>query len=99
MQLSISKEAANFYKKQMELSEGNSLRLYVRVGGCGSAGFSVGVSIDSPSSRAYVTAVDGIQFFVEEDDFWYLDGINIHYDADLDQLNFEHEEKEDIDHP
>ncbi|MCD8500581.1 MAG: HesB/YadR/YfhF family protein [Bacillaceae bacterium] len=90
MQLSISKGAANFYKKQMELSEGDSLRLYVRVGGCGSGGFSVGVTIDTPSSRAYVSAVNGIQFFVEEDDFWYLDGITIDYNADLDQLSFEH---------
>lgn len=99
MKLTISDEVAHLYKKQMELTDGDSLRLYVRVGGCGSGGFSVGVTIDTPSPEAYVITVDGIQFFVEEEDFWYLDEMVIDYNPDLDYVTFENNKINDTVNP
>ncbi|WP_353626224.1 hypothetical protein [Bacillus sp. JCM 19041] len=43
MKLIITERAANFYKKEMDLNSGDILRLYVRVGGIGSGGFSIGI--------------------------------------------------------
>lgn len=99
MQLTISEKAVNLYKQEMGLKEGDSIRLYVRVGGCGSGGFSVGVGKDKPSHTSYITVVNGIQFFVEEEDFWYLNGMTIDFDDDLNYVTFENSNIKDMDNP
>jgi iron-sulfur cluster insertion protein len=99
MQLTISDQAVKLYKEEMGLKEGDSLRLYVRVGGCGSGGFSVGVTKDHPSPTAFVKTVNGIRFFVTEEDFWYLDGMTIDFDPDLNYLTFENPTIKDMDNP
>ncbi len=99
MELQISKKAVDLYKSEMDLKAGDSLRLYVRVGGCGSGGFSVGVAKEQPSKNAYVTTVDGIQFFVAEEDFWYLNGMVIDFDEDLNYVTFENPNINDLDNP
>ncbi|RXI97806.1 hypothetical protein DS745_15695 [Anaerobacillus alkaliphilus] len=99
MEFIISEKAANLYKQEMGLQKGDSLRLYVRVGGCGSGGFSVGVTKDQPSPKAFARTVDSIKFFVEEEDFWYLDGMTIDFDLDLNFLTFENPNIKDTDNP
>ncbi|WP_062046934.1 HesB/YadR/YfhF family protein [Bacillus sp. JCM 19034] len=99
MQLSISKKAAILYKKEMDLQKGDSLRLYVRIGGVGSGGFSVGVMKDKPNQFSYTVEQEGIIFFVEEDDFWYFNGMDIDYSEDLDYIHFEHATLEHLEHP
>jgi iron-sulfur cluster insertion protein len=99
MKLSISEKAVDLYKTEMGLRAGDSLRLYVRVGGCGSGGFSVGVTKDQPSPTSYVTKVNDINFFVEEEDFWYLNGMTIDFDEDLNYVTFENPNIQDTDNP
>ncbi|MCT8137987.1 hypothetical protein H1D32_09595 [Anaerobacillus sp. CMMVII] len=99
MKFSISEKAVDLYITEMGLRPGDSLRLYVRVGGCGSGGFSVGVTKDQPSPTSFVTTVSNIQFFVEEEDFWYLNGMTIDFDEDLNYLTFENPNIKDTDNP
>ncbi len=99
MEFTISQQASDLYKKEMGLTKGDSLRLYVRVGGCGSGGFSVGVTKDQPSAKAFVRTVDGINYFVEEEDFWYLHGMTIDFDPDTNFLTFENPNIKDTDNP
>lgn len=99
MNVTITEKAVQLYKKEMELNDGDILRLYVRVGGVGSGGFSVGVTKDAPTENAYVTNVGGIGFFVEEEDFWYLDGMTIDYDDDLNYVTFQNANIKDLDNP
>ncbi|MFN7249590.1 MAG: HesB/YadR/YfhF family protein [Anaerobacillus sp.] len=99
MKLSISEKAVDLYKTEMGLQAGDSLRLYVRVGGCGSGGFSVGVTKDQPSSTSYVTKVNDINFFVVEEDFWYLNGMTIDFDEDLNYLTFKNPNIQDTENP
>ncbi|KMK76344.1 HesB/YadR/YfhF family protein [Alkalihalobacillus pseudalcaliphilus] len=99
MKLTITEAAARLYIKEMDLQKGDCLRFFVRIGGVGSGGFSIGVMFDSPTERAYIIKQDGVIFFVEEDDFWYLNGMEIHYDEDLGFLQIQSPSFENIDHP
>ncbi|WP_059105682.1 iron-sulfur cluster biosynthesis family protein [Shouchella shacheensis] len=100
MNLEITPKAASFYKQEMDLQKGDTLRLYVRVGGVGSGGFSVGIMRDDdPSASAYVLERESITFFVTEDDFWYLDEMMIDYDEDLDMVVFNQPRFDDLHHP
>ncbi|QOY34879.1 HesB/YadR/YfhF family protein [Anaerobacillus isosaccharinicus] len=99
MQFTISEKAVELYKQEMDLKKGDSLRLYVRVGGCGSGGFSVGITKDQPSPTSFITEVNDIQLFVNEEDFWYLNGMTIDFDPDLNYVTFENPTITDLDNP
>ncbi|GAF66629.1 hypothetical protein BTS2_3531 [Bacillus sp. TS-2] len=95
----LSNSAANLYIKEMTLNKGESLRFFVRIGGVGSGGFSVGVMKEEPSDGALKIEHDKRIFFVEEDDFWYFNEMSIDYDEDLGFLKMEHLKFENIEHP
>lgn len=99
MNLTITDSAATLYKKEIPLQDGDTIRLYVRVGGIGSGGFSVGVMKDSPTDTAFKVKKQGVTFFVTEDDFWYLDGMTIQYDEDTGYLDFINPRFNQLDHP
>ncbi|MCL7746025.1 HesB/YadR/YfhF family protein [Halalkalibacter alkaliphilus] len=99
MHVTITDSAVTLYIKEIPLKQGDSLRLYVRVGGIGSGGFSVGVIKADPTPTSYKIKKNGITFFVTEDDFWYLDGMTIDYDEDLGYLHFSNPKFEQLDHP
>ncbi|OIJ11214.1 hypothetical protein BKP37_16325 [Anaerobacillus alkalilacustris] len=99
MEMRISEKAVELYKKEMDLVAGDALRLYVRVGGCGSGGFSVGVTKDEPSEKSFITKESGIRFFVEEEDFWYLNGMVIDFDEDLNYVTFDNPNLKDVENP
>ncbi|KHF39872.1 iron-sulfur cluster biosynthesis family protein [Halalkalibacter okhensis] len=99
MHLTITDSAVSLYIKEIPLIQGDSLRLFVRVGGVGSGGFSVGVIKEQPTPTSYQVTKQGITFFVNNDDFWYLDGMTIDYDEDLGYLHFSNPKFEQLDHP
>lgn len=81
MKLTITDCAAEWYKKELDLSDGDKLRFYARYGGCGIvSGFSLGVKTAEPSETLTQSSANGIEFFVESDDAWYFDGKNLHID-------------------
>ncbi|WP_028558930.1 HesB/YadR/YfhF family protein [Paenibacillus pinihumi] len=75
MNLTVEPTAAQWYKQELLLEAGDALRIYVQLGGCGSVqpGFSLGVVKDTPRKPALQHEVDGILFYMEEDNLWYLD--------------------------
>lgn len=79
MQLHITKDAAKWYVKELELSTPTHIRLFPRYGGVGGIipGFSIGINNDEPESTHATSTVEGIQFFVEEQDAWYFEGYNV----------------------
>ncbi|MDV2683581.1 iron-sulfur cluster biosynthesis family protein [Alkalihalophilus lindianensis] len=99
MNLTITDAASSFYINEIPLKEGDTLRLFVRVGGIGSGGFSVGVIKELHQKTSYIVTKQGVDFFVNEDDFWYIDGMTIHFDEDMDYLEFISPKFEQIDHP
>lgn len=74
MRLVVERPAARWYKQEMNLADGDSLRIFVRLGGCGSVhpGLSLGITKDVPRNAGLSEQVEGISFYVEEDNLWYV---------------------------
>ncbi len=99
MKLTLTDSAIDLYKEEIPLVKGDYVRFFVRVGGVGSGGFSVGVMKDEPLSTSYQIEKEGITFFVNEDDFWFLDGMTIDYNEDFGYLDFSNPTFDQLDHP
>lgn len=100
MNLTITNEAAAFYKNEMELDNHVCLRLYVRVGGVGSGGFSVGVErLDVRPATWFTIEAGKLSFAIAEDDYWYFDGMTIDYNEDLEMVAFHQPKFDNLDHP
>ncbi|GAB6989021.1 HesB/YadR/YfhF family protein [Paenibacillus pini] len=74
MNIRISKDAARWYIKELGLQEGSFLRFFPRYssGGGLHPGFSLGIS-EEPAERPFLQEnVEGVNFYMEEQDVWYL---------------------------
>jgi uncharacterized protein YneR len=87
MNITISKDAHKWFKEEMNMSHNESIRFYVRYGGYSPIheGFSLGISKEEPEEPAITESFDGITYFIEDRDKWYLDGydMNVEYDENL----------------
>lgn len=79
MELTVSEEAANWYKNELELEENVDVRFFVRYGGVGGRipGFSLGINIESPDLVHTSTTVNKLHFFIAEEDAWYFEDENL----------------------
>lgn len=79
MKIIISEEAAEWYKKELDLTESTYVRFYVRYGGVGGnvPGFSIGLSLEQPTEVHTETTVGDLTFYVEETDAWYFEDKNL----------------------
>ncbi|MEF2965105.1 HesB/YadR/YfhF family protein [Paenibacillus sp. M1] len=93
--INITKEAALWFKKELDLKDGQAVRLFARYssGGKIHPGFSLGIQSDEPVSPGISSEAEGITFFMEESDKWYLDGYNLKvtYNAAEDDIEYEYE--------
>jgi uncharacterized protein YneR len=93
MSMLVEPSAAHWYKKEMSLAEGDCLRIFVRLGGCESAqpGYSLGIMKDLPVNPAFKSVVEGIIFYIEENNLWYLDNkdLRIRFDEHMDDILME----------
>ncbi|QKS71300.1 hypothetical protein FLK61_31825 [Paenalkalicoccus suaedae] len=97
--LHISEKAHAFYREEMGLTKGEELTFFVRVGGVGSGGFSVGLTRGKPVKASTAIEVEGVSYYVMEDDYWYLHGMTIDYDEDRSEVTFTHESFSDTFNP
>ena len=75
MNLEVSKEAAEWYKSEMDLEQGDYVQYYVQLyGGIPTAhpNYSLGMSIGQEGSIAVKAEVEGITFYFNEDNSWFL---------------------------
>lgn len=79
MDIKISNDAVEWFRKEYEIDEKASLRFFVRYGGMGGnvPGFSLGVTREEPDVIHTSTTAGNILFFVEESDVWYFEGKNL----------------------
>lgn len=94
MKLMITEAALEWYKREMDLSEGDFVRFFARYGGESNlqAGFSLGMMVGSPSKPTIEVMNDGITFYVEREDEWYFDNHNltVAYNDQRDELEFQY---------
>ncbi|PZD97035.1 hypothetical protein DNH61_04745 [Paenibacillus sambharensis] len=93
MKLSVDKHAAELYIREMGLAAGDALRIFVRLGGCGSVqpGLSLGIMKEVPRDPGIEQVVEGVRFYMEKDNLWYLDNrdLYVRYDGSEDDVYFD----------
>lgn len=92
MKLTITDPAAEWFKAEMDVEDGDTVRFFVRYGGHGTvqSGYSLGVEKEKPRNVGSQTVKAGITFFIEQEDIWYFDQKNllVDYDTDHDEILF-----------
>lgn len=95
MKITIQTPAIQWFKQEMGAKEGDSVRFFVRMGGCSTvqSGFSLGVCMEKPHTVGVSTIVDGITFFIEQEDLWYFDHTDliVDYNADTHEIQYTYE--------
>ncbi|RJR09840.1 hypothetical protein C4588_04455 [Candidatus Parcubacteria bacterium] len=95
MKMTMSQQALEWYKNELDLKSGDSIRFHIRYGGCSTVqkGFSLGIVQENPDQPAASVEQDGLTFFVEEKDEWYFDGHDLHItmDEELNEPKFGYE--------
>lgn len=89
MKLNVSKEAADWYKNEMGLDEGDSIKFFGKV--YGKNGFSIALAVMEPSRPLAETTVNGITFYVEKADSWFFEDSNldITYNEELKEPDYD----------
>lgn len=93
MKLTITPKAQEWFKKELELADGQGIKFFGKVYGKTQVhdGFSVGMSVDTPESPLIEENVNGMMFFVEEADEWFFKGYDlvVNFDEKLDEPEYE----------
>jgi len=96
MKLNVSKEAAEWYKNEMDLEQGDYLQYYVQLyGGIPTAhpNYSLGMSIGKEGNIAVTDEVEGIIFYFNEEHAWFLKEFDMEVVLEDGDLAFHFEEK------
>lgn len=93
MKLTITPKAQGWFKRELELAEGQGIKFYGKVYGKTQVhdGFSVGMSVDIPESPLVETTLEDQLFYIEEADEWFFKGYDlvVDYDTELDEPKYE----------
>ncbi|NME99429.1 HesB/YadR/YfhF family protein [Aneurinibacillus aneurinilyticus] len=92
MKLTIDPAAIQWFRKEMDIKKGDAVRFFARMGGCSTvqSGFSLGVAKEQPKEIGISAEQDGITFFIEKEDVWYLDDseLTVTYNVERDEIEF-----------
>ncbi|MNI79659.1 Iron-sulfur cluster biosynthesis [compost metagenome] len=96
--IDVTKEAADWFIQELGLKEGQAVRFFARysAGGHIHPGFSLGLQVEEPLSPGATSVVQGITFYMEDRDLWYLDGYRliVSYDDKEGDIVYTYEEPE-----
>lgn len=91
MSFEVTKEAAAWYQSEMDLEEGDFVQYYVQLyGGIPTShpNYSLGMSVGEEGKVAVKDVVDGITFYFNEDNVWFLNEFNMTVDVKDGDLDF-----------
>lgn len=89
MKLHVNADAAQWYKEELQLEEGDYLQFFAQVYGSSiHPNFSLGIKQKSPHYMAISTTVAGITFYFEEADAWFLDDHSLKVTLANDEIEF-----------
>lgn len=95
MNMLISPEAAAWFKRELNLRNGDYVRLFPRYssGGGLHPGFSLGIATEPPGRPAVRAEQDSLIFYMEEQDLWYMEGysLSIVYSEAEDDIEYVYE--------
>ncbi|MFA1737949.1 HesB/YadR/YfhF family protein [Lysinibacillus fusiformis] len=94
MKIALTNEALQWFKHEMEVEPGDTIRFYARYGGSSPfhEGFSLGMTREEPIAIGAEAVIDGVTYYIDEKDLWFFNDHNLHVDVDasLDELQYEY---------
>jgi len=94
VKLEVTRSAMTCFKEEWGFKPGDFGRIFIRYGGCSTvqSSFSLGIAKEEPREIGLSTTQDGITFYMEKDDVWYMDGkdLIIDFDKDVDEIVFQY---------
>lgn len=97
MSIEISQAAAAWFKRELNLKNGDYIRLFPRYssGGGLHPGFSLGITNEAPGNPGIQVQQEGIVFYMEEQDLWYMEGygLSIVYSESEDDIEYKYQAK------
>lgn len=94
MKIIVSDEAYNWFKREMEIEKGDTIRFYVRYGGSSPfhEGFSLGMNREEPHEIGVELEHDNVLFYIEKDDEWFFNehDLHVHVNEQADELAYEY---------
>ena len=74
MELTITPEALTWFKDELLLEKGDSVRIFGKYGGATNVhvGFSTGIEVTTPHMPLVEKEMDGLTFFTEHGDDWFF---------------------------
>ncbi|AVK84989.1 hypothetical protein C3943_16275 [Lysinibacillus sp. B2A1] len=94
MNIALTEEALHWFKREMEVETGDTIRFYARYGGSSPfhEGFSLGMTREEPIEIGVKTEIDGVTYYIDEKDLWFFNSHNLHVDIDAtnDELKYDY---------
>ena len=96
MEIIIQDKAFQWFKKEMDIEAGEAIRFYARYGGSSPfhEAFSLGMNREQPHRVGVQTEVNGVIFYIEQDDLWFFNEHSLVVDVNenLDELQYEYKQ-------
>ncbi len=74
MILRVTPEAVQRFQKEWGFASGDTVRIFVRYSGFSESGpYSFGIMKDTPRYPAVLVEIEGISFFMEQNDTWFVE--------------------------
>lgn len=80
MNITVTPEAVQWFKRELHLNADSTVRFFVKYGGDASVqqGFSLGINVEAPKNVVSSAEIDGVRFFVRDEDAWYFENRDLH---------------------
>ncbi len=90
MLISIDEKATTWFTREFEFNKPFSIRMYPQYAGFGqkNKGYTLAFSAETPTNEGYTTKINGITFFVEDNDVWFFKDTETYLSVDelIDEL-------------
>ncbi|MFF2878183.1 HesB/YadR/YfhF family protein [Gottfriedia sp. NPDC057991] len=96
MKITISEDALKWFKDEMNVKEGDTIRFFARYGGNSTIhkGYSLGVTKEQPVDIGESITIDNVVYFINETDLWYFKDYNLNVIVnENNELHFDYEPK------
>lgn len=96
MNITLTDEALQWFKQEMEVESGDTIRFYARYGGSSPfhEGFSLGMTREEPIEIGVKTVIDDVIYYIDEKDLWFFNDHDLYVDVDAtnDELKYEYKQ-------
>ncbi|WP_163538664.1 HesB/YadR/YfhF family protein [Gracilibacillus sp. YIM 98692] len=95
MEIKISDQALSWFKDEVELKEGDTVKFQAKYGGYSPIheGFSLAFQINEKPDELFTkTEKDGITFFIDTTDAWYFKGYDliVQFNEELEEVAYDY---------